>query len=64
VVTYEENHSFDNLYGRWGPVNGDTINGVGQADLDHTVQVSQTGTPFTCLKQLDVNLTTPPLSPQ
>jgi phospholipase C len=68
VVIYEENHSFDNLYGRWGPVNGERVNGVGQADLDHTVQVTQSGTPYTCLKQVDVNLTSPsppnPLSTQ
>ena len=69
VVIYEENHSFDNLYGMWGPVNGDTTNGLPQANLGHTVQVSQAGTPYTCLLQNDVNLTTaaptsPPLSVQ
>src|SRR6476660_2740507 len=62
VVIYEENHSFDNLYGRWGPVNGQAINGLGQADLDHTVQVAENGTPYSCLNQNDVNLTSPPLS--
>lgn len=65
VVIYEENHSFDNLYGTWGSVNGDTVNGVPQADLAHTVQVAQDGTTaYTCLKQNDVNLTSPPLSVQ
>jgi acid phosphatase len=65
VVIYEENHSFDNLYGQWGAVNGDTVNGVARADLGHTVQVSQSGTPYTCLLQNDVNLTAPsPLSTQ
>ena len=32
VVIYEENHSFDNLYGLWGSVNGEPVNGVPQAD--------------------------------
>jgi len=65
VVIYEENHSFDNLYGRWGAVNGQTVNGLPQAPLGHTIQVSQTGSPYTCLLQNDVNLTAPaPLSTQ
>jgi acid phosphatase len=46
VVIYEENHSFDNLYGRWEGVNGSKP----------VTQVSQSETPFTCLQQLDVNL--------
>ena len=28
VVIYEENHSFDNLYGSWGSVNGEPVDGV------------------------------------
>ncbi len=65
VVIYEENHSFDNLYGQWGAVNGEQVNGVPQAPLGHTVQVAQNGTPYTCLLQNDVNLTSPtPLSTQ
>jgi phospholipase C len=54
VVIYEENHSFDNLYGGW-----EGVNGRANADAAHTAQVNQAGTPFTCLKQLDVNLTSP-----
>jgi acid phosphatase len=61
VVIYEENHSFDNLYGLWGRVHGDTVEGLSQAPASHTVQVAQGGAPYTCLKQNDVNLTTPPL---
>jgi phospholipase C len=58
VVIYEENHSFDNLYGGW-----EGVNGLGNADAAHTVQVGQSGTPYTCLLQNDVNLTAPdPLS--
>jgi acid phosphatase len=57
VVIYEENHSFDNLYGGW-----EGVNGLGDADPAHTTQVNQAGTPFTCLLQDDVNLATPPLS--
>jgi acid phosphatase len=58
VVIYEENHSFDNLYGLWGDVNGQHVVGLADADAAHTTQVAQTGAPYTCLKQLDVNLNT------
>ena len=57
VVIYEENHSFDNLYGSW-----EGVNGLANADPAHTIQVDQNGTPYSCLFQLDVNLTSPPLS--
>ena len=32
VVIYEENHSFDNLYGLWGDVNGQHLIGLADAD--------------------------------
>ena len=48
VVIYEENHSFDNLYGGWPKVEG-----RGDADPAHTTQVSQDGTPY---KQEEVDL--------
>ena len=54
VVIYEENHSFDNLYGLWGDVDG-----VETADFSHTLQVNQDGSLFACLEQVDVNLTAP-----
>ena len=57
VVVYQENHSFDNLYGRWEGVRG--LRSAGRA---HTRQVNQHGTPYTCLLQKDVNLTSPPLA--
>jgi acid phosphatase len=57
VVIYEENHSFDNLYGGW-----EGVNGLRRADPAHTRQVNQAGAPYTCLLQNDVNLTSPPLS--
>jgi acid phosphatase len=57
VVVYQENHSFDNLYGGW-----EGVNGVRNARPAHTVQVNQAGTPYDCLLQNDVNLTSPPLS--
>jgi acid phosphatase len=58
VVIYEENHSFDNLYGGW-----EGVNGLGSVDINRTVQVNQAGTPYGCLLQNDVNLTSPaPLS--
>ena len=54
VVIYEENHSFDNLYGLWPGVNGQP-----NADWMHTVQVGIDGKPLSCLPQNDVNLTSP-----
>src|SRR3954463_10513258 len=51
VVIYEENHSFDNLYGGWEGVNGRSA-----ADAAHTTQVSQAGPALSCLLQDDVNL--------
>ena len=56
VVIYEENHSFDNLYGGW-----EGVNGRANADPAHTIQLNQAGAPFGCLLQTDVNLTSPPL---
>jgi acid phosphatase len=57
VVIYEENHSFDNLYGGW-----EGVNGLARADAAHTTQVDQSGVPYACLRQNDVNLTSPPLA--
>src|SRR6266852_4336268 len=51
VVIYEENHSFDNLYGGW-----EGVNGRANATAAETTQVDQHGVPYTCLKQNDVNL--------
>jgi phospholipase C len=55
VVIYEENHSFDNLYGGW-----EGVNGRSNADAAHTTQVDQNGVAYGCLLQKDVNLTSPP----
>ena len=63
VVIYQENHSFDNLYGRWGRVHGKRVRGLGQATRAQQTQVAQDGTPYVCLPQNDVNLTSPPLTP-
>src|SRR5437667_9728673 len=61
VGIYEENHSFDNLYGGWEGVNGlDNVHATGVGD--HVTQVDQNGAAYNCLKQLDVNLTSPPLA--
>jgi acid phosphatase len=58
VVIYEENHSFDNLYGNW-----EGVNGRANADAAHTLQVGQLTGAYNCLLQNDVNLTAPnPLS--
>jgi acid phosphatase len=61
VVIYEENHSFDNLYGSWGKVGKHHVNGRSHAGAAHTTQLEQNGTPYPCLPQLDVNLTVGPL---
>jgi phospholipase C len=63
VVIYEENHSFDNLYGDWGRVGGQVVNGLQNASRAKVTQVAQDGTAYQCLRQVDVNLTSPPLSP-
>ena len=55
VVIYEENHSFDNLFGGW-----EGVNGRSNATALNTVQIAQNGTNYTCLLQNDVNLTSPP----
>jgi phospholipase C len=54
VVIYEENHSFDNLYGGW-----EHVNGRSHARPSHTIQIAQNGAPYNCLLQNDVNLTSP-----
>jgi len=56
VIIYEENHSFDNLYGAW-----EGVNGLSTATAAHKTQVNQAGTAFTCLLQVDLNLKSPPL---
>jgi len=57
VVIYQENHSFDNLYGGW-----EGVRGLSAADPEHTVQMTQGGLPYECLLQDDVNLTSLPLA--
>jgi acid phosphatase len=54
VVIYQENHSFDNLYGSWPGVNG-----LANAGATHTQQIKQNGDAFNCLLQNDVNLASP-----
>ena len=55
VVIYEENHSYDNLYGGW-----EGTRGLSDADAAHTTQLGQTGpssfAPYECLYQDDANL--------
>jgi acid phosphatase len=61
VVIYEENHSFDNLYGLWGDVNGQHVDGIADATPAHTIQVDTSGTAYPCLLMSDVNFMSPPL---
>ena len=56
VVIYEENHSFDNLYGGW-----EGVNGRANATAANTLQVDESGAVYACILQNDVNLTSPPL---
>src|SRR6185312_573582 len=56
VVIYEENHSFDNLYGGW-----EGVNGLANATAAQKTQLGQAGVAYACLMQNDVNLTSPPL---
>src|ERR1700686_177169 len=58
VVIYEENHSFDNLYGLWGSVNGQHVIGLSDADAARTLHIAQDGSTYACLRQTDVNLRT------
>jgi acid phosphatase len=56
VVIYQENHSFDNLYGGW-----EGVRGLEDVERARRAQVTQTGQVYECLLQNDVNLTSPPL---
>jgi len=57
VVIYQENHSFDNLYGGW-----EGVRGLRHARAAQTTQISQDGQIYDCLMQNDVNLASPPLA--
>src|SRR3954462_11230527 len=54
VVVYEENHSFDNLYGGW-----EGVNGRANADAARTNQIAQNGLLFNCPLQNNGNPTSP-----
>lgn len=58
VIIYQENHSFDNLYGSW-----ERVNGLSRASAANTLQIKEDGTVFNCLLQDDSHLTSPPLTP-
>ena len=57
VVVYEENHSFDNLWGLWPGVNGIR---TPPSRTPRQTQVDTAGQPFECLLQDDVNLASLP----
>jgi phospholipase C len=59
VVIYEENHSFDNLFGMWPGVDGLSKK---PGNTPRSVQVDTSGKALGCLLQKDVNLTSPPLA--
>ena len=56
VVIYEENHSFDNLYGLWPGVDGLA---APASATPNQAQVDQAGAAYTCLLQDDPHLTSP-----
>jgi phospholipase C len=56
VVVFQENHSFDNLYGLW-----ERVGGLSHTRPEHALQLSQAGPAYDCLLQDDVNLASPPL---
>jgi len=58
VVIYQENHSFDNLYGQWGTVNGKAVNGLNNVTAANSTQVGADNTAYNCLKMVDPNFTT------
>jgi acid phosphatase len=72
VVIYQENHSFDNLYGLWGNVGGQAVNDMRfayhyadprlPAPWQQIRSAADGATPYMCLPQNDVNLTSPPLA--
>jgi acid phosphatase len=55
VVIYQENHSFDNLYGLWGNVGGQAVNGLQNATSAQATQINADGNPYNCLKMVDPN---------
>jgi acid phosphatase len=59
VVIFQENHSFDNVYGGWGAVGGQKVDGRVGTSPDKTIQVAQDGTPLRCLLVIDENLASP-----
>ncbi len=61
VVIFQENHSFDNLYGSWGKVGKSRVDGPRHATAAQKRQIGQDGKVYKCLLQNDVNLTSPPL---
>jgi acid phosphatase len=59
VVIYEENHSFDNLYGTWGAVGSDSVLGLPYATPLRYTQARINSTPYNCLLQNDPHFTSP-----
>ena len=56
VVLFMQNNSFDKLYGRWGKVGGEAVDGVANAPASAIRQVNQDGQPIRCAMMNDVNL--------
>jgi phospholipase C len=61
VVIYEENHSYDNLFGRWELTDGLSARPEPGRTQRHT-QRAPDGSRLACLPQNDVNLASPPLT--
>lgn len=56
IVIFQENRSFDNLYGTFRGANG-----LDRASNEAKTQVDLSGDPYKCLEQVDPQLTSPPL---
>ena len=61
VMIYEENHSYDNLFGLWESTDG-LANEPGPDNTPRHTQRAPDGSTLSCLPQNDVNLTAPPLA--
>src|SRR4051794_32894829 len=57
VVVYQENHSFDNLYGGW-----ENVDGLATADAAPTTGADRWGAPSAFLRQNDATPPSPPLA--
>ena len=56
VVLFMQNNSFNKLFGLWGDVEGEDVDGIANATKASLTQVNQDGKPISCALMNDVNL--------